>query len=56
MKNRIKKILLLGMTAMFTAGAAGTAVSSCPVGQIRQKIPGKTAKMQKKIPEKTVKK
>ena len=31
MKNRIKKILLLGMTAMFTAGAAGTAVSSCPV-------------------------
>lgn len=26
MKNKIKKILLLGMTAMFTAGAAGTAV------------------------------
>lgn len=31
MKNKIKKILLLGMTAMFTAGAAGTAVISCPV-------------------------
>ena len=31
MKNKIKKILLLGMTAMFTAGTAGTAVISCPV-------------------------
>ena len=31
MKNKIKKILLLGMTAMFTAGAAGSAVISCPV-------------------------
>lgn len=31
MKNKIKKILLLGMTAMFTAGAAGTAAISCPV-------------------------
>ena len=31
MKNKIKKIFLLGMTAMFTAGAAGTAVISCPV-------------------------
>lgn len=31
MKNKIKKILLLGMTAMFTASAAGTAVISCPV-------------------------
>ena len=31
MKNKIKKILLLGMTAMFTAGAAGTAVISCLV-------------------------
>ena len=31
MKNKIKKILLLGMTAMFTAGAAGTAAISCPL-------------------------
>lgn len=31
MKNKIKKILFLGMTAMFTAGTAGTAVISCPV-------------------------
>ena len=31
MKNKIKKILLLGMTAVFTAGMAGTAVISCPV-------------------------
>ena len=31
MKNKIKKILFLGMTAMFTAGAAGSAVISCPV-------------------------
>ena len=30
-KNKNKKILLLGMTAMFTAGTAGTAVISCPV-------------------------
>ena len=44
MKNKIKKILLLGMTAMFTAGAAGTAVISCPVWQMKQ---NKTLRLQK---------
>ena len=44
MKNRIKKILLLGMTAMFTAGAAGTAVSSCPVWADQAENPGENGK------------
>lgn len=44
MKNRIKKILLLGMTAMFTAGAAGTAVSSCPVWADQAENSGENSK------------
>ena len=48
MKNKIKKILLLGMTAMFTAGAAGTAVISCPVWADEAEQNSETAKEEPK--------
>ena len=48
MKNKIKKILLLGMTAMFTAGAAGTAVIILYLyGQMKQRKPLRLQKSQK---------